>query len=170
MSKSFIIKNCEPFTMKHKLLFIEFTNGSYLEPRSWIPHDFGGFLLSLPPPRGGDGWLFLGYGGDHGGKGWLPPSTWRYARCFFNIMMIFGARASSAYRWRRWYCFPAKFDLLNNMGSVIGPSCYWVYAVYFWALVQSNLHMSRLLRRTWKIIILKFKNYGTQKRWKKILF
>jgi hypothetical protein len=39
------MKKCEPFTMKHKLLFIEFTNGSYLEPRSWIPHDFGGFFL-----------------------------------------------------------------------------------------------------------------------------
>jgi hypothetical protein len=46
-----IDKKCEHFTMKHKLLFIDFLPMAVvLRPRSWIPHDLGGFFL-LPPPH-----------------------------------------------------------------------------------------------------------------------
>jgi hypothetical protein len=30
--------------------------------------------------------------------------------------------------------------LLNFMGWIIVPSCYWAYAIRFWALVQSRRH------------------------------
>jgi hypothetical protein len=39
---------------------------------------------------------------------------------------------------RRWVSLPPSY-LLNSMGWVIGSSCYWAYAIYFWALVQSNM-------------------------------
>ena len=49
-------------------------------PRSWIPHDRGGFLLFLRLPRGGDGWFLpipvaiVAVGG-----GYLPPHVGLYA-------------------------------------------------------------------------------------------
>jgi hypothetical protein len=36
------------------------------------------------------------------------------------------------------HMFPAKFPYLNYMGSKIWLSCYWAYAIYFGALVQSK--------------------------------
>jgi hypothetical protein len=36
------------------------------------------------------------------------------------------------------HIFPAKFPFLNYMGSKIGLSWYWAYAIYFCALVQST--------------------------------
>jgi hypothetical protein len=79
MCNSLDIKNCEPFTMKHMVLFIDFTYDSYKGPRSWIPHDPGGSFSPPPLPRGGGGRLSFSFGGDHGGQGWLSPSTYLYS-------------------------------------------------------------------------------------------
>ena len=36
---------------------------------------------------------------------------------------------------------------LNLMGCAIGPSCYWAYAIHFWALPQSTAPQARGSKR-----------------------
>jgi hypothetical protein len=49
--------------------------------------------------------------------------------------VISGARAPSA--WRVALALLSRQVIhLNLMGCAIGPSCYWAYAIRFWALPQ----------------------------------
>jgi hypothetical protein len=54
----------------------------------------------------------------------------------FDLTVTFRARALSLYRVAFGY-LSRHVIFLNLMGWRIGSSCYWVYAIHFWALVQS---------------------------------
>jgi hypothetical protein len=70
-----------------------------------------------------------------GGGYFLPCNAYRLG---LLIQQLFSGRG-------RHPCAASPLDIFsrqaifsNFMGWMIGPSCYWAYATYFWALVQSS--------------------------------
>jgi hypothetical protein len=95
------------------------------------------FLLLAPPPTWW-WWAVSSYpGGNRGGRGWLFPSVYRRAGRYFERVVTFrrGRHLLSA---SPLPFFPAKLIPLNLMGCIIGSSCYWAYAIHFWAFPQST--------------------------------
>ena len=115
--------------MKHKLLFIDFTDDGCQGPRSCIPHDRGGFFFPPPLPRGG-GRLFVSSGGDHGDRRWLSSST-HLVRCWvtvFNQLCL--GRGRHPYVTSPMSVFAAKlsfeFHGLNNWATLLLGLCYLI--------------------------------------------
>jgi hypothetical protein len=116
--------------------------GSYGMSRSWIPHDCGGFFFLLRLPRGDDGRF--------------PPILviivvveGGYSLLRTDVLVGYFERVVTFRRGRRLLSasplpfFRAKLIPLNLMGCIIGPSCYWAYAIHFWALPQSSYHFAK---------------------------
>ncbi|KAK2457170.1 hypothetical protein QL285_004471 [Trifolium repens] len=104
---------------------------------SWIPHDRGGFLLPPPSHCGGDGWLRVIQGVIMVVRGgYLLP---HHGSCLNSSseQLPFLARVSPM-GCGAFFCLSRQVSLLNYMGWKIESSCYWTYAIYFWALVQST--------------------------------
>jgi hypothetical protein len=135
MNNSLSIKNCEPFYTEAWVSIYRFLQVTVI-----IDHDHGYPMISVVSSllRRSyvvmmDGWslIFIVIVVVRGGC--LPP---RMPSPFWLTGAV-RARASPACR-VALTLLSRQVNLLNFISWIIGPSCYWAYAIHFWALVQSN--------------------------------
>ncbi|KAK2391481.1 hypothetical protein QL285_064937 [Trifolium repens] len=97
-------------------------------------YDHGGFL---PPPlshHGGDGWLLIVHGVIMVVVGGFFSCTIDHGGSFIYERLLLLARAMPSGCDAFFFHFPPNL-LFELHGLETGSSCYWAYAIYFWAIV-----------------------------------